>query len=98
MDPTDALIHQPVRLRIMALLWRHRDVSYTRTRDHLGLTDGNLATHIRRLEEAGLLEARRVLRGRHGFHLRYRITPHGLDAFRHYLNTMRTLLDEAEAS
>ncbi len=87
-----ALIHQAARLRIMALLWRHRDVGYAEARDHLGLTDGNLATHAKRLEEAGLLRARRVLRGRDGFELRYHITDEGKRAFREYLRVMESLL------
>lgn len=89
------LIHQPVRLRIMGLLWRHRDVSYTRARDVLGLTDGNLATHTARLAEAGLLESRRVLAGDR-FEVRYRITRAGAAAFRDYLEALRVFLAEAD--
>lgn len=80
----------------MALLWRHRDVSYTRARDHLGLTDGNLATHAKRLEAAGFMQARRVLRGRAGFEVRYQITKEGVEAFRGYLAAMRGFLDDAQ--
>lgn len=90
-----AVIHQPARLRLMALLFRHRDVAFTRVRDALGLTDGNLAAHARRLEEAGYVETRRVLAGRH-FEVRHRITPEGSQAFRDYLAELRRFLD-AEA-
>lgn len=91
------LIHQPTRLRIMATLYRKRDLAYTTLRDALGLTDGNLATHARRLEEAGYLQSRRVLQGRDGFHLRYHITPAGSTAFREYVVELRKIL-EAEPS
>jgi DNA-binding MarR family transcriptional regulator len=87
-----AVIHQPVRLRMMALLVRHRDVAFTAVRDALGLTDGNLATHAKRLEEAGYVEARRVLAGGR-FEVRHRITAVGALAFQDYLAELRRFLE-----
>lgn len=49
------LIHQPVRLRIMAALVAldtGSQMEFTYLRDLLELTDGNLGAHLRRLEEA----------------------------------------------
>jgi DNA-binding MarR family transcriptional regulator len=92
LPPRLEVLHQPVRLRVMALLCRHRDVSFTAVRDALGLTDGNLATHARRLEEAGYLQARRVLSGGR-FEVRHRITPAGSQAFADYLAELRRFLD-----
>lgn len=91
----DPVIHQPTRLRIMGLLFKHRDIGFTATRDTLGLSDGNLATHARRLEEAGYLDARRVLH-KTGFELRYRLTPKGAVAFRGYLQELQAFIDGAE--
>lgn len=92
LDAPLRIIHEPARLRIMGLLYKHRDVAFTFARDALGLTDGNLATHAKRLEDAGFLHARRVLR-RQGFELRYRITPEGSAAFRRYLATLRDFIE-----
>lgn len=92
LPPDLALIHQPQRLRFMGLLWRRRDISYTAARDALGLTDGNLAAHAKRLEEAGLLRARRALAGDR-FEVRYRITPHGAEQFRRYLDLLQEFLE-----
>lgn len=89
------VIHQPQRLRIMTLLWRHRDVSFTAARDALDLTDGNLATHSKRLEAAGYLQSRRILQNDH-FEARYRITPAGDQAFQQYLETLQRFLQENE--
>lgn len=91
-----AVIHQPVRLRMMALLFRHRDVAFTHVRDALGLTDGNLAAHAQRLEDAGFVEARRVLAGGR-FEVRHRITADGSQAFRDYLAELRRFLDAETA-
>lgn len=97
MDLPDDLriIHQPARLKIMGLLYKQRDVGFSAARDATGLTDGNLATHVKRLAEAGFLDARRVLLGS-GFELRYRITPPGNVAFRRYLRWLRDVLQDAE--
>jgi len=53
------LIHQPVRLKIMAALISMEDdaqLEFTYLRDMLGLTDGNLGAHLRKLEEAGYVQ------------------------------------------
>ncbi len=92
LDQDLQLIHQPARLRIMGLLFRQRDVSFAAARDHLELTDGNLASHIKRLENAGYVQARRVLT-RDGFEMRYRITPAGSQAFRRYVAHLREFVE-----
>ncbi len=51
-------IHQPVRLRIMAVLVTleaGNEVDFTYLRGLLGVTDGNLGAHLRKLEEAGYI-------------------------------------------
>lgn len=55
MAELDELIHQPVRLRIMAALVTIGSgrSEFTSLRDLLELTDGNLGAHLRKLEEAG---------------------------------------------
>ena len=53
-----AIIHQPVRLRIMAALVTLEptdEVDFTYLRDLLEVTDGNLGAHLRKLEEAGYI-------------------------------------------
>lgn len=91
LPPGLEVIHQPQRLRLMALLFKHRDIGFATTRDLLALTDGNLASHATKLEQAGYLHARRVLL-REGFELRYRITPEGSAAFQAYLAALRDFL------
>src|SRR5207248_5684158 len=52
----DPLIHVPTRLKIVATLAALPDgdtLSFTRLQDMIGLTPGNLITHLRKLERAG---------------------------------------------
>jgi DNA-binding MarR family transcriptional regulator len=54
-DELDPVIHAPARLRIMvtlATLPEGDNLSFTRLQDLIGLTPGNLITHLRKLEDA----------------------------------------------
>jgi len=58
MAQLNEVIHQPVRLRIMAILAAvstERQVTFSFLKGTLGLTDGNLGAHLHKLEEAGYL-------------------------------------------
>ena len=49
----DRVIHEKGRLAIMSLLAAAPELAFTELRDSLVMTDGNLTTHIRTLQEAG---------------------------------------------
>src|SRR5512136_649766 len=58
MAELNEIIHQPVRLRIMAALVTldsGDEVDFIYLRDLLEVTDGNLGAHLRKLEEAGYI-------------------------------------------
>jgi DNA-binding MarR family transcriptional regulator len=58
-EELDPLIHVPARLRIIATLAALPDgdtLSFTRLQDMIGLTPGNLITHLRKLEDAGYID------------------------------------------
>lgn len=58
MASLNEIIHQPVRLRIMAALaciGPENQVSFSYLKDLLELTDGNLGAHLHKLEEAGYI-------------------------------------------
>lgn len=49
----DRVIHEKGRLAIMSMLAATPEISFTELRDTLEMTDGNLTTHVRTLQEAG---------------------------------------------
>ena len=49
----DRVIHEKGRLAIMSMLAATRELSFTELRDTLEMTDGNLTSHMRTLQEAG---------------------------------------------
>jgi DNA-binding MarR family transcriptional regulator len=49
----DRVIHEKGRLAIMSMLAASLELSFTELRNMLAMTDGNLTTHLRTLQEAG---------------------------------------------
>lgn len=63
MAELNEIIHQPVRLQIMATLVAMEDgneVDFTHLRNLLDVTDGNLGAHLRKLEEAGYITIHKI--------------------------------------
>jgi DNA-binding transcriptional ArsR family regulator len=59
----DPIIHAPARLRIvvtLAALPEGDALSFTRLQSLIGLTPGNLITHLRKLEEAGYVSSEKT--------------------------------------
>ncbi|HFC09621.1 MAG TPA: transcriptional regulator [Chloroflexi bacterium] len=88
------LIHQPVRLRIMAALntlEADERVDFGTLRDLLGVTDGNLATHLRKLEDAGYVQVEKTFVGRRP-RTYIGITPAGKLAFEEHVQALQEIL------
>ncbi len=63
MSELDKLIHQPVRLRIMASLVAldpQDQVDFTYLRELLDVTDGNLGAHLQKLEAGGYIRVEKT--------------------------------------
>ena len=48
----DPIIHAPIRLSIMTILLTVRDAEFSYLKEATGATDGNLSTHLSKLENA----------------------------------------------
>lgn len=60
----DEVVHQRVRLGILAVLAEARRADFTFLRNSLELTDGNLARHLQVLEGAGYVAIEKTFEGR----------------------------------
>jgi len=60
----DDMVHQRVRLGILAVLGEVRRADFSYLRGALELTDGNLSRHLQVLEEAGLVKVDKGFEGR----------------------------------
>ena len=87
----DRLIHERVRLGIVSALAVNRSLSFNELKAMLGLTDGNLSVHARKLEEAGYVDCTKSFEGRTP-RTEFRLTPGGRRALEAYLNHMEALI------
>ena len=94
-DDIDAVIHERVRLSIVAALAVSPQLSFNELKSMLGLTDGNLSAHSRTLDEAGYIVVEKSFRGRRPY-TAMRLTAKGRKAFERYLETLRQIIDRGE--
>lgn len=93
----DRMIHSRIRLAVMAILAAADDADFTYLRDEVNTTDGNLSTHLRKLEDAGYVEVRKRFVDRKPVS-RYRLTPLGREAFERYVARMDRILRGADTA
>ena len=94
MAELNEIIHQPVRLRIMASLVTlnpDEEVDFTYLRDLLEVTDGNLGAHLRKLEEAGYIAVNKVFVERKP-HTFVAATPEGRQVFEEHVAALESIL------
>jgi DNA-binding HxlR family transcriptional regulator len=87
----DRLIHERVRLGIVSALAVNGTLSFNDLKAILGATDGNLATHARKLEEAGYVVGTKTAEGS-ASRTEYALTPTGKRRFDAYLGHMEALI------
>jgi DNA-binding transcriptional ArsR family regulator len=95
-EELDPLIHVPARLRIVATLAALPDgdtLSFTRLQDMIGLTPGNLITHLRKLEDAGYVDTEKTGNGQTS-RTTFALTHQGRTALERYTAALRDLLGE----
>ena len=87
----DDVIHSRIRLATMAILAAVDDAEFTFLRERVQATDGNLGTHLRKLEDAGYVEVEKSFVDRKPVS-RYRLTSQGRRAFKEYVARIDRLL------
>lgn len=80
-----------IRLGIMSVLVVNNSSSFKELKDELGVTDGNLASHLKALEQAGYILVIKSFIDRKPF-TQYRITEKGIAAFNEHLDVLEKIL------
>jgi DNA-binding transcriptional ArsR family regulator len=83
MTDIDRVIHEPVRLRILSILTGIDVADFKFFLSTLGLSKGNLSSHMDRLERAGYVEVKKGFNGKVP-HTDYCITAAGRRALTDY--------------
>ena len=89
----DKIIHEPVRLSILAHLYVLDSADALFLKNQIGLTWGNFSTHLKRLEDAGYIQVQKEFVDRKPV-TSYRLTEEGRNAFQQYRARMSGFLKE----
>src|SRR5882672_2090652 len=93
MAELDDIIHQPLRLRIMAALnaLPAAALEFSRLKKLTGATDGNLGAHIETLAKAGYVAVDKAFVGKKP-QTTVTATPQGRGAFARHVATLREII------
>lgn len=87
----DKVIHEKARLSIMTLLASRTEMAFQDLKAELGMSDGNLITHLRTLMQAGyVLESRDDSGNRP--RTSYALTREGRKAFKTYIDLLEAIV------
>jgi DNA-binding MarR family transcriptional regulator len=97
MSELDNIIHQPLRLRIMAaliVLESADQMDFIFLRNLLKATDGNLGAHLAKLEESGYIKIEKTFVARKPRTF-IAATEKGRDAFNNHVAVLRQIIKDA---
>jgi DNA-binding transcriptional ArsR family regulator len=90
----DDIIHSRIRLAILSVLIAVDEVDFIFLREKVGATDGNLSTHLRKLEEAEYVDVQKQFVDKKP-QTTYRLTAKGRTAFEVYVNRLESMIKGA---
>ena len=89
----DRVVHSPARLMILAYLAAVESADFIFLMNQVGLTRGNLSSHLNTLEEAGYVDIQKEFVDKVPRTL-IRLTDTGREAIQAYREQMRTVIEE----
>jgi len=85
------LFENRVRLGIMSVLLVNESYDFNELKNTLGVTDGNLASHLKALEESQVIKVNKQFIGRKP-NTSYSITGTGISLFKSHIKALEELL------
>lgn len=89
----DRVIHEKGRLAIMSMLAASPELAFTELRDTLAMTDGNLTSHLRTLQEAGYVSVSKSYANNRPL-TTCSLTTAGKKAFANYVNLLEQIVQQ----
>ena len=87
----DPMIHAPIRLAALSILVTVQNANFSFLKESIKTTDGNLSTHLTKLEEAGYIKIEKTFKGKKPQTI-CSITNQGRDAFTMYIDNLENLI------
>lgn len=89
------VIHEKGRLAIMSALAAAPDLAFTELRDLLDMTDGNLTTHVRTLQQEGYISVTKSYQNNRPL-TSCALTPAGRKAFAQYIDLLDQIVRQSK--
>jgi len=96
-DKLDKAFENRVRLQIMSILVVNERYDFNSLKDLLGVTDGNLASHLKGLEKEEYILVNKSFLGRKP-NTNYEATEKGKQAFKAHLDALEALIKQQKIS
>jgi len=96
-DKLDKAFENRVRLQVMSVLVVNERYDFNALKDLLGVTDGNLASHLKGLEKEVYILVNKSFLGRKP-NTNYEVTEKGRKAFKAHLDALEALIKQQKLS
>ncbi len=87
----DSMIHAPTRLAILSILITVENANFTFLKESTATTDGNLSTHLTKLEDSGYISIEKTFKGKKPQTI-CAITEKGRKAFETYIEQLEQIV------
>ena len=91
----DPLLHQNIRSNLMSLLISNDELPFKALKEALGVTDGNLSSHLSKLENEGYIKIMKSFEGKRPKTVVH-VTAKGKKAFHDYIDQLKAFIEEAD--
>ncbi|MFL7890563.1 MAG: winged helix-turn-helix domain-containing protein [Anaerolineales bacterium] len=91
----DRLIHEPARLSIMTILSAVESADFLYLQREIGLTKGNLSSHLAKLEAADYIEITKTYRGKIPLTV-CKLSEKGQEAFSNYRKQLKHIVENTK--
>jgi len=89
----DPLLHQGIRSKLISLLITNDELPFKALKESLGVTDGNLSTHLSKLEKEMYVRIEKTFEGKRPKTIVH-ITEQGRKAFELYIEALKLFIEE----
>lgn len=90
-EPLDPVIHSQIRLAVLSILISAKRAEFNYLKKETATTDGNLSTHLTKLEEAGYILVKKSFQGKKPL-TTCSLTEKGRTAFAKYIRALESYI------
>ena len=89
----DPLLHQTIRSKLVSLLITNDELPFKALKDTLEVTDGNLSSHLAKLEKENYISIEKIFEGKRPKTVA-KIAPGGSKAFESYIEALKQFIED----